>query len=103
MASSFSYKLVGEVYPLTFDFSQVMQYGEYAVSATNNAIVMDGVDPNPTNILKSRPIVNQLLVTQQIQNGLSNVTYRVILTVTSTQNNVYIGTGDITVYDPSLV
>ena len=103
MANSFSYKLTTENELFTFDFTNVLKTGELISSASCTAIVMSGTDSNPTAILFGAPIISGAQVSQRIYNGISEVTYRIEMTATTTFGNVYTAVGDLPVYDPSLI
>jgi len=103
MAESFSYKLTPESQLFSFDFSQVVQASETILAATCTAIVKDGTDPDPTAILVGSPSISGSKASQRIAGGISEVTYRIEMTITTSQGNIYVGVGDLAVYDPSLV
>jgi hypothetical protein len=103
MADSFSYKLVSDNELFAFDFSQVLVTNETLVSAACSVIVMSGTDTNPTAILYGSPTVSGSVATQRIYSGVSEVTYRLVMTVTTSVGNIYTAVGDLPIYDPSLV
>ena len=103
MAESFSYKLVSDNELFAFDFSQVLATNETLVLATCSVIVMSGTDSNPSNILYGSPTISGSVATQRIYSGISEVTYRLIMTVTTNIGNIYTAVGDLPIYDPSLV
>ena len=103
MADAFSYKLTTESELFGFDFSQVLTPGELILTATSTAIVMNGTDPNPTAILIGSPGITGSKVNQRIAGGISEVTYRIIVTVTTSYSNTFSAVGDLPVYDGSIV
>lgn len=103
MADAFSYKLTTENELFTFDFSQVLLSSETLSTATCTVIVMNGTDPSPSSILYGAAQISGAKASQRIYNGISDVTYRLIMTVTSSLGNTYTAVGDLPIYDPSLV
>jgi hypothetical protein len=103
MANSFTYKILNENELFSFDYSQVLQPNEIIVSAIANVILMNGVDPNPSAILLGSPVISTPKVSQRIINGLNEVTYRLEMTATTDQGNVFTAVGDLTTYDASNV
>lgn len=103
MADSFSYKLTTESELFTFDFSQVLVSAETIADATCSVIVMNGTDANPSAILSGSAIITNPKVSQRITGGVSEVTYRLMMTVTTSYNNTYTAVGDLPIYAPGLV
>jgi hypothetical protein len=103
MAESFSYKITSESELFTFDFSQVLSPSETISTATCTAVVMNGTDANPSNIIVGSAVIVNQTASQRIANGLSEVTYRLRMTITTSQGNTYVGVGDLTIYDYTLV
>ena len=103
MADSFSYKITTESELFTFDFSQVLSPSETISTATCSVIVMNGVDPSPSTILVGSTVIVNSTASQRVANGISEVTYRLKMTITTSQGNTYVGIGDLPIYDASLV
>jgi hypothetical protein len=103
MAENFSYKFVDENKPLSFDFNQVLTSGENLSTSSCSVIVLDGTDANPSNILDGGSSINSNKVYQQVQGGVAGVTYRLVVTTTTSAGNVYVAIGDLPVYSPSEV
>jgi len=103
MADSFSYKITTESELFTFDFSQVLSPSETISTATCSVIVMNGTDPSPSAILSGTAVISNMTASQRVVNGISEVTYRLEMTITTTQGNTYVGVGDLPIYDASLV
>ena len=103
MADSFSYKITSESELFTFDFSQVLGPAETISTATCVAVVMNGTDANPSNIIVGSTVIVNQTASQRIANGVSEVTYRLEMTITTSMGNTYVGVGDLTVYDATLV
>jgi hypothetical protein len=103
MADSFSYKITTESELFTFDFSQVLSPSETISTSSCSVIVINGVDPTPSTILVGAPVVVNKTASQRVANGISEVTYRLEMTITTSQGNTYVGVGDLPVYDASLV
>jgi hypothetical protein len=100
MSGNFSYKLTTENELFTFDFSPILGSSETISSATCTVEVKDGTDPNPNNIKIGVPAVSGDLVVQRVSGGLNGVTYRLIMTITTSLTNVYTLVGDLPVYYP---
>ena len=98
MANSFTYKIINENELFSFDYSQVLQPNETITSAVATVILMNGIDPTPTSILSGSPIISHPKVSQRIINGLNEVTYRLEMTATTNQGNVFTAVGDLTTY-----
>ena len=98
MAESFSYKITTESELFTFDFTQVLSPSETISTATCTVIVMNGVDPTPNNIIVGAAVINNQTASQRIANGLNEVTYRLVMTITTSQGNTYVGIGDLNIY-----
>lgn len=103
MADTFSYKITTEVRPLTFDFAQVIGSGETISTAATSIIVRDGTDANPSAMLSGAPTISGTKVTQKVTGGISEVTYRLIVTITTSASNTYVSIGDLPVYSVSVV
>lgn len=103
MAEAFSYKITTETQPCTFDFSQVLSSGETISSVVFTVLVQQGVDASPSAILSGTATISNFKVTQKITGGLTNVTYRLVATITTSLSNTYVGVGDITIYEASEV
>ena len=98
MAESFSYKITTESELFTFDFSQVLSPSETISTATCAVIVMNGDDPNPSSIIVGAAVISGQTASQRIANGVNDVTYRLSMTVTTSQGNTYVGVGDLNIY-----
>ena len=103
MAESFSYKLTNENELFAFDFGQVLAYNETISTAPSSIIVMDGVDASPSSMLIGSPAITNTKVNQRLSGGISEVTYRLIITITTSQGNVVTAVGDLPVYANNLV
>ena len=103
MAEAFTYKITTESELFTFDFNPVLQSGESITSASSTAIVMNGVDLNPTAILNGPPTFASGKVNQRISGGVSEVTYRIEVTANTNQGNIYVCVGDLPIYAANLV
>ena len=103
MANAFSYKITSESELFTFDYSPVLNTGETINSATCTVIVMSGTDANPSAILSGSPAINGALVSQRVVSGVSDVTYRLTMTASTNQSNIYTVVGDLPVYSASLL
>ena len=100
MSGTFSYKLTTENELFTFDFSPILTTTEVINTASCTVQVKDGSDPNPNDIKIGSPAINGAQVVQRITGGLSGVTYRLEMTVTTSLTNVYTLVGDLAVYTP---
>ena len=103
MADAFTYQILGESELFTFDYSLVLQQGETLTTATANVIVMNGSDSNPTAILVGTPVISGTKVSQRISGGVSETTYRLEITASTNNGNVYVAVGDLPVYAANLV
>ena len=103
MANSFTYKITNESEIFSFDYSLVLDPSETISSASCAVIVMNGTDPNPTAILSGTPAISGGKVLQRVYQGISEVTYRLVMTATTSYGNIYDAIGDLPVYDASLV
>jgi len=100
MSGTFSYKLTTENELFTFDYTAVLKTGETINSATCVVQVKDGSDSSPSAILVGSPAISTPKVVQRVSGGLSGVTYRLEMTVTTSSTNVYTLVGDLPVYTP---
>lgn len=103
MADAFSYKLTTESELFGFDFSQVLTSGETLSTAVCTVIVMNGIDPNPDAILVGAAAITNSKANQRIAGGISEVTYRLVMTVTTSYGNTYTAVGDLPVYSEDIV
>ena len=99
--SQFSMKLTTESELFSFDFNPILNTGETISTAICTAITLQGTDLNPSAILSGIPVISLGKSTQRVVGGLADNTYRLIMTVTTSEGNTYTCTGDIPVYDPS--
>lgn len=100
MSGDFSYKLTTENELFTFDFSPILRSGETISTASCSVEVKDGEDPNPNAILSGSAQISGGLVVQRVFGGVNGVTYRLVMTVTTSLTNVYTLVGDLPVYTP---
>lgn len=103
MAEAFTYKLTTENELFSFDFSQVLAASETLTTASCSVIVISGTDSNPSAILSGSAAITGPKASQRVTAGISEVTYRLIMTVTTSAGNTFTAVGDLPVYDPSLV
>jgi hypothetical protein len=103
MSEAFSYKFVDEKKPLSFDFTEVLAPTENLVTATCTVIVIDGVDATPSGILNGSTTIAGTLVYQKVQAGLAGVTYRLVMTVTTSASSTLVAIGDLPVYSTTEV
>jgi hypothetical protein len=101
--SQFTQKLTTESELFTFDFSPVLTTGETLNTATCTAVTQQGTDTNPSAILSGSVNINLGKATQRVIGGVDDNTYRLIMTVTTSNGNTYTATGDIPVYAPTSV
>jgi hypothetical protein len=100
MSGTFSYKLTTENELFTFDFSPILTSTETINTATCVVQVKDGSDSNPSSIMVGVPAISGAKVVQRITGGLSGVTYRLEMTITTSLTNTYTLVGDLAVYTP---
>lgn len=100
MSASFTYKLTTENELFSFNYSPILATGETISTATCVVQVKDGSDSNPSAIMVGVPAISGAVVVQRITGGLSGVTYRLEMTVTTSLTNVYTLVGDLAVYTP---
>ena len=103
MADAFSYKLTTENELFTFEFSQVLGVSETLSTATCTIVVKDGADGNPSSMLVGSAAISGTKASQRLSGGVDNVTYRVIMTVTTSAGNTFVGVADLPVYAPTTV
>ena len=103
MAESFSYKITAESELYSFDFSQVLAADETILTSYCTIEVMSGTDNNPNDIKVGASYFTGQIASQRIAGGISEVTYRLEMEITTSLGNTYIGVGDLSVYDPDLV
>ena len=103
MAESFSYKLTNENDLFGFDFSPVLGASETLSTAICTVAVKDGSDSNPSAILYGGAVITGSKANQRIYGGISETTYRLTMTVTTSAGNTFELVGDLPVYDPSLI
>ena len=100
MTQQFSDKFTTESDLFTFDFSSVLGATETISTATCTVALMDGVDASPSSILSGAATISGTQATQRIINGVDTCTYRLIMTITTSLSNTFVGTGDVTVIAP---
>ena len=103
MAEAFTYKLTTENELFGFDFGQVLSPSETLTTASCSVIIMSGIDNNPSAILTGSAAITGSVANQRVTGGLSEVTYRLIMTVTTSLGNTFTAVGDLPIYDASLV
>lgn len=83
--------LVGETYPMQFNFGTFLAVGETISGATATAIVFSGTDNTPSTILSGSPTIASPIVTQNITNNTSSegVIYEIICVVTTSATHVF--------------
>lgn len=103
MADAFSYKITTESELFTFDFSQILKPSETISTASSSVIVISGVDATPLAMIVGTPVVSGTLAYQRLVGGLTGVTYRLVITITTSLENTYVGVGDVAVLDVTQV
>lgn len=103
MADTFTYKLTTENELFSFDFSQVLAPSETLSTASCSVTLMNGTDSSPLAILYGSATISGSKANQRVYNGVSECTYRLVMTVTTSAGNTFTAVGDLPVYDPSLV
>jgi hypothetical protein len=104
MADAFTYKLTTESELFSFDFSQVLAATETISTASCSVLVVDGYDPSPpSNILSGSPSISGSKASIRVTGGVSEVTYRLVMTIVTSSTNTYTAVGDLPVYDPSQI
>lgn len=103
MADVFSYKLVAENKLLSFDFAEVLTTGETISTASCTVIVIDGTDAGSASLLSGSPTISGSKTYQRVQGGVSEVTYRLIMTITTSLGNTLVSLGDLPVYSPAAI
>jgi hypothetical protein len=103
MADNFTYKLTTENELFSFDFSQVLAPTETLSTASCSVILMSGTDASPSSILYGSASITGSKASQRVYNGVSECTYRLVMTVTTSNANTFTLVGDLPIYDPSLV
>jgi hypothetical protein len=100
MPEAFSYKFTTEDKPLSFDFSQMLATGETISTASCSALVIDGTDASPSSLLSGSATISGTKVYQRVHNGTAGVTYRLVMTITTSASNTLVAVGDLPVTDP---
>jgi hypothetical protein len=65
--------------------------------------VVDGDDPNPSSILTGTVSISGSKASIRVLGGISETTYRLVMTIVTSSTNTYTAVGDLPVYDPSLI
>lgn len=103
MAENFSYKFDTENKSLSFEFSEVLATGETLSTASCSVLVLDGVDASPSSLLSGGASITGTKVYQWVTGGVAGVTYRLVMTVTTSAGSTLVAIGDLPVYTPSEV
>lgn len=99
MADNFNFKITTENEVFTFDFTQMLALGETISSATSFINVMNGVDASPSSMFSGTAFYTNTTASQRLLGGLNEVTYRLVMTITTSLSNTYVALGDLTVFD----
>lgn len=81
-------KAVGETIPVTFNFLDLLEFGESITGATVSATVFAGTDASPGDLISGVPVKTSIDVVQVITGGVSGVIYQIVCTVTTSDSNV---------------
>lgn len=103
MADSFNYKITTESEMFSFDFTQMLGPTETITVASSSIIVIDGVDAAASSMLSGGAVITGDLASQRLVGGLTGVTYRLVMTITTSLSNIYVAVGDVTVLDTTQV
>jgi hypothetical protein len=103
MAEAFSYKFDTENKLLSFDFALELATGETISTATSSVIVIDGTDGSASSLLSGSPTISGTKAVQRVQGGVAGVTYRLIVTITTSLSNTLVAIGDLPVTNPQSV
>lgn len=81
-------KAVGETLPVTFNFLDLLEFGEVITGTSLLATVFSGTDAAPGDILSGIPTKTASEVTQVVTGGVSGVIYQLTCTVITSNSNV---------------
>jgi hypothetical protein len=90
-------KPVGETVPVTFNFLDLLAFGESITGATVAATVFSGTDSTPDDILSGLPVKSQVDVVQIVTGGVAGVIYEITCAVTTSDSNVLVKSGRLAV------
>ena len=90
---TFPAKSVGEAYPITVSFVDVLQGAETINGASCSVLVSSGTDASPSSMLSGAITFTTTTVTQVIQGGIAGVIYILVFTVTATGSHNYVKIG----------
>lgn len=95
--SAFSDKKQTETVTLGFDMSNLLVHGETLSTATFATSVKTGVDPAAAAMVSGTATIDGLKAMNKITAGVIGVVYEVEATVTTSNANIYVERGDLTV------
>lgn len=85
---------------LTFDFNNLLAFGEVITGITTTSIVFAGIDPVPGNILNGLPTNGGTSVTQNVWRGISGVIYTLVCVATTSLGHVLTREGRLAIITP---
>lgn len=83
----FSNQFPSDVRELSFDFRNVLAFGEEIVTTEWTSEVQKGEDPDAAFFLIGSPVIDGKKVTHQAGNGLEDVLYKLTATITTDRDN----------------
>lgn len=93
-------KAVGETLPVTFNFLDLLAFGESITGATVAATVFSGTDASPSDVLSGLPVTSTVDAVQVVTGGVAGVIYELTCTVTTSDSNVLTKSARLAVITP---
>ena len=86
-------KYLGELKPITFDFSDLLAVGETISTQVVAATVYSGTDASPSSLISGSATASGAVVTQKVTAGTLGVIYELTCTITTSNSNTYLQVG----------
>jgi hypothetical protein len=86
-------KKAGETITYQFNFQASLAANETIIGSTSQCKVYQGIDPLPELLLQNNPNPIGVIVYQTITGGIVGVVYEIVVTITTSLNNIIEQTG----------
>lgn len=92
MTQTYSKKYPTEIIPLSWDFAPLLGVGETISGVTWQIINPEDPTEDTSNMLPDGPAISGTVVKQRVANGKNGTSYKHIITIITSLDNVYVET-----------
>lgn len=99
----FSPKNSQDIITLSFEFGDVLEFGETITGQIVNAYTRAGIDPNPNAIVAGAATISGTKVNQIITGGIPGVSYVLLAVANGSNAHVYSKAGELSIVNQQTI